>query len=548
MNDTLDLASLVQESLNTANAYGTAATETIPAIVQQGNDIAAQRQKSANDAASAAQTKVSVEVGEIARQEATRKAIAARIGTDASKTGWIIGQQFEKVKAADAVMAAEMEQITQKRSVNFLSNPLGWFMAQATINDNIALYNQAEDTSNRAKALAAEAERMSQTSFQTNNALSSTTTEAYLAAMKVLSAQQHTQNALEAAMQGTRWNMEGILHATNASRDRLQVLYGANTAVNQERQYQMEVKRLNLATQSFNISKAAAAEKMSEDNFVLKQMANGYFNLTGRQMDGATAPQAMILFKSKHPDAVAWFESGLASSAIVGGQGSKPVISLSPAKAADLVGEGKVSNMSPAMNQVGEQLVTWRRAFENQAVQTQYPFDPKDKNSKDLAFNNYVKDQKKLALGNVAEGSVFAPFNVAKVASVNKNVANMPIWRNVLQPAVATGINVNDPNTIFGLVASAMQEGKLSYADALDLPEIYQAGLELNNQNRNFIAFGISPVRSYNASISIPGTMGKTTINFSDKNAFATALNKAEAINAQYNIKNAHKPLGIGAP
>lgn len=522
------------------------ASQDINTIVRQGNDINEARQRVAVEAGNAAQVKVQTELGEVARQEASRQAIAARMGTDPSKVGWIIGQKADEIKVADAGLAQASAAIKEKDSVSFLQNPLGWLQNQLTINDDIANYNYFARQKNRAEETALQLERLTQASFQTSNALSATTSEAYVGAMKVLGAFQYQANALDAAAQGARWNMEGIVAATNADRDRLQVMYSANNAVMQEKHYQTELAKLKLSLAEFNLRKQAHDEKAGEDSLILKYISNGYFNMTGKPMDQTTASQALVLYKSKHPDAIAMFESGLASSKITGGESNKPVISLSPYKSSDLVGQGKVTNMSPAMTQVGEQLVSWRRSFENPAVQNAYPYDPKDKNSKEVAFNKYVEDQKRLTLGNVTPDSVFAPYPIQKVAQLNKNISNLPIWKNVLEPASKTGVDINDPNIAFGVVTAAMQQGKLSYPDALDLSLMYAAGLDLNNQTRNFIAFGISPVKSYNTSVSVPGTFGKTTINMVDQRTLATALNKAEAIQAQYRMENQTRGLGVG--
>lgn len=523
------------------------ASERIGEVVNQGNEIFNLRQKATQDAAAAAQVKVGVELSEVGRQEAIRKSIAARLGTDSSLAGSVVSRFAEVTKVADAGLAEADAAITAKESINFIDNPLGWLAGKLTVGEDYARYNSFARMRNRAEDGAKQAYAVTKEAFQVDTALSATTTAAYADAMKVLGAHQYTMQGFEAATQGLRWNMEGIVTATQASRDRLQVLYSANSAVMQEKQFQNELSRLRLAHAEFNLRKAAHDEKMSEDSLILKYIGDGYFNMTGKPMDKTTAAQAIVLYKSKHPDAMAMFESGLASSKITGGNGIKPVISLSPYKSSDLVGQGKVTNMSPAMTQVGEQLVTWRRSFENPAVQNQYPYDPKDKNSKEVAFNKYVEDQKRMALSNTPKDSVFAPYPIQKVAALNKNIGALPVWKNVLAPAANTGVDVNDPNIAFGLVTAAMREGKLSYVDAADLSLMYAAGLDLNNQTRNFIAFGISPVKSYNTALTVPGTFGKTTVNLVDQKTFATALNKAEAINAQYRFQRTPQAnLGAG--
>jgi hypothetical protein len=527
----IDLSKILTET-SAFVAGSVNASEQIGSLVSQGTEINKLKQQASLDAATAAQTKVGVELTELGRQEAIRKSIAARLGTDSSLAGSVVSKFAEITAVADKGLAETDAAITAKESINFLENPLGWIAGRMTVGEDYAKYNAFARMRNRAEDSAKQAYALTKEAFQVDTALSATTTAAYTDAMKVLGAHTYNMQAFESATQGLRWNMEGIVTATQASRDRLQVLYSANSAVMQEKQFQNELARLRLANAEFSMRKAAHDEKMSEDSLILKYIGDGYFNFTGKPMDGATASQAMILYKSKHPDAMAMFESGLASSKITGGSGVKPVISLSPAKAADLVGQGKVTNMSPAMTQVGEQLVTWRRSFENPAVQNQYPYDPKDKNSRELAFNKYVEDQKRMSLSNTSKDSVFAPYPIQKVAALNKNIAALPVWKNVLAPAANTGIDINDPNIAFGLVTAAMREGKLSYPDAVDLSLMYAAGLDLNNQTRNFIAFGISPVKSYNSAITVPGTFGKTTVNLVDQKTLATALNKAEAVHA----------------
>lgn len=541
----INLGSILEEASAAIGNLGNTQKQ-LDAVITQGTAINEAKQRSSYEAANAMGVKVEAELGEVARQEASRKAIAARIGTDPSRQGWMIGKKADEVIAADAGMAAASEQIKAKDSVSFLQNPIGWIGAQLSINDDIQNYNFFARQKNRAEETAKQLEQMTHSSFQTSNALSATTTEAYINAMKILGAHQYQYQGLEAAAQGARWNMEGILAASNLGKDKLQIMFGANSAAMQEKQYQAELARLRLAQDEAASRKEARDEKKDEDSLITKFIQDGYFNFTGKQMDPLSTKTALILFKAKQPDVMGFFNSGLASSKVTGGEGSKPVISLSPYEASNYVGQGKVTNMSPAMSQVGEQLTTWRTAFTNPAVQTQYPHDPKDPKGAELAFNRFVDDQRKQHLANVRPDSIYAPYPIQKVAQLNPKMGALPVWKNVLEPASRTGVDVNDPNLAMGIVTAAMREGKLSYVDAVDLSLLYANGLALNNQTRNFIAFGMAGAQTYNSPISIPGTMGKTTVNMADQRTLATALNRAEAINAQYQMQNQPKPLGRG--
>lgn len=534
----ISLENLIRQSVGVASGLGETQKKIEELTTFSGN-LAGEKVGAARNAAEAAEVKATTEFDEVARQEQTRKGIASRMGTDASKAGWVIGKSADTIREADAQLDAIGETIRQKKTVAFLDNPIGWFAAQLTVNDDIENYNHFARLKNRAEETAKTAETMTQTSYITNNALSETATEQYKGAAKILAAHQFNVQAIDAAAQGARWNMEGVIASSNISRERLQVLYSANNAIMQEKQFQNELTRLRLSQaefglrqESFALQKEAHLEKNHEDSLIKKYIQDGYFSLTGKQMDATSSAQALILYKSKQPDVMAYFNSGLQSSAVTGNTSSKPVISLSPFDASTLVGQGKVTNMSPAMGQVGEQLITWRRAFENPAIQNKYPYDAKDKHSKEVAFNKYVEDQKAGALAAPSADGIFAPFPIEKVARVNKMIGNLPVWKNVLEPAAKTGVDLNDPNLVFGLLTNGMREGKLSYVDAVDISLVYAAGLDMNNQTRNFLAFGISPVKTYNAQISISGTQGKTQVNLVDQKTIATALNKAEAVRA----------------
>jgi hypothetical protein len=76
--------------------------------------------------------------------------------------------------------------------------------------------------------------------------------------------------------------------------------------------------------------------------------------------------------------------------------GGKPLINLSPYKATDTIVNNMVTNWaSPSMKLVGDQLVTWRKEFENQPLQNR-SYDPKDPKAKEYAFNEFVRVRVKI--------------------------------------------------------------------------------------------------------------------------------------------------------
>lgn len=530
----LDFAQLMQEATASSEIISNNAVSGILKI-QEGTQIAEDKAVSARETASAAERIATIELQDKARQENERKQVAARIGTDPSQIGWAIGAYADRIKKADAILAAENEQIRQIDSIGFLENPIGYLEGQMRVNNHIANYNAAARDRNNAENAAAALDKLTTDSFKTVNALSSTVSEAYIAAAKVVQAHQYNAQASDASLQAVRLNLEGIRLASEATRDRLSVLFQANSAEMQQKSYALALENLGMEKARYNLAKAAHDEKTSEDSLILKYVQSGYFARTGKQMDPARSKEIVTLYRAKNPDIVSMFESGL-ESAMVG----KPMISSSAFDVSTLHATGKIQNLPLAQREVADQLVTWRREFESPAVQNALQIDKKDKTAVERAFNSYVQQQ--IGTGN---STVFKPMPLTQTAANSKLVANMPVWKNVLEPAKNAGVNIDEPNTAFSVILGAMKEGKLSYPDALDYSVALQAGLDINNQARNFLTFGMQPQRTFNAAVSLPMSIGKTSANLTDQRAFATLLNKALASEAIKSHLTVNTPQGV---
>lgn len=520
----LNLGTILGETNKMVNSLADTSSQIL-GINDDLSEITKQRVAIDSKAAEAQATKTQIDMQTAADQEARRKAIAARFGTDPTAAGYVIGQSVDTMRAAKAEADKANEKIRMKESVNFLDNPIGWALGKATVNADYADYNYWATQYNNAEKLGKDVEQMTQQAFITSNALTSTVSQSYIDAAKIIDGHKYLDAGYAAAAQGLRWNQEGILAAANISKERLNLFYQGNSAIMQQKQFQVSMEHLQLSKEQFNLQKAAFNEKTTEDALVMKYMQRGFFNLTGQQMDIGRAKEALILFKSKQPDVMMYFQNGMESTSL----GGKAIISLSPYDATTLYATSKVQNTSPDQKIILDQLVTWRREFESPAVQTPLNLDKKDKTSMERGFNSFVQEKMKLATANTLEGSPFAPATLKQVGALNKSVQAMPVWKNVLEPAMKSGVNVDDPNVVFGLVTSALEQNKLSYVDAVDLATIYQAGLELNNQTKNFLSVGLPPVRTFYTQVAMPDQIGRTTLNLADSRSIATALNQVSA-------------------
>lgn len=516
----LDLASLVTSAISSSAGLQQAGAR-IDALNQTGQQVAQQQMANANAAADAEAQKTQIELDEKARQEQQMNALAIQLGGDPTKTGSFILQAAQQTQQGMALVNDAENRIHAKQSVGFFDNPLQWVANKMTIGKDIEDYRHGAEMVNSADDLAQQMARIQDIGFKQILALGNTYSQSYIAASKTLAAYKFNKDATDAQLQSVRMGIEGIHAAASIDAQSVGLLFQANQAQAQAKQIDIALQHLQLARQDYDIKADARNQKKSEDEVALGYIAQGYFNMTGgANMPEAERANALARMKFKDPRVAAWFDSGLQSSMM----GGKPVIDTSPYRASSLIATHQVTNWaSPAMQQVGEQLVSWRKEFENQPVQNQ-TYDPKDPTAKERAFNAFVNAK---VTSNPEQYPIFQPMRLQDFTNVNPNFKNLPVWKDVLQPAAAAGANVDDPNIAFGVITAAMREKKLSYADSVDYSRIMAGALNAKNQGNNLLAFGIQPPKQYKANLKLTQDIGTDKVNVTDQLEFSRALNRS---------------------
>lgn len=509
--------------MNAAGELRDAALQTNVEVTDISKQLVANSLEAANAAAVVQEQKDNV----ARQQEATRLAIANRIGTNANDASWFAGAAADRVKAADAAMQKKLEVIQGKQSINFIDNPLGYLYAQATVDGDIGEYNGFSRQKDLAVKTTQELETMTSNAFLNNNALVQTTTDASIAASKILSAHVYQQEAGKVALEGLRTNLQGLQIASNATMDQTRLMFEGNNAIMREKQYAISLAGLQMQKENFNLGLEAKKQKMEEGEFVEKLAKQGYFTLTGgTEMPDSYRRDLQKMYNAKIPQVVAWVESGLAGY-MADPTGAKPVFSNSPFDVTTMATSGMINIPNSSQKQVLDRLVEYRREFENPAVQAKMQLDPKDKTARERAFNGFVKEQSNREQQNVQSSSVYAIPSLVSIAAANKNVTTLPVWQNVLAPLTNAGAKLDDPTFVIGSVIDGVKSGKISYQDAVSgIPAIYGAGVSLNNQARNFIAMGMAPATTYVTGVQAPGEFGKTAVNLADQKAVSVFLNR----------------------
>lgn len=518
-----DLASILSDATAGAGTFQALAVATTENTKAQ-QDITDVMVQQANTAKSAAEEIANVQGQAKLKTQQTNLMVANTMGTNAADSGWLIGQMGKRVIEADTKAQAHLADIEAKRSVSFFDSPLGYIYSQATIDDDIQAYNTQLKASDLAKDTATKLESMSQTSFLTQNAIEQSVTEGTVAANTILQGYKYSVDANQAALQGLRTNLQGMQQSAQATQAAIDMKFKGFSAVNAQAQLGIAYAHLDLAKKSFDLQAEAKRAKMDEDSLALKLIDQGMFNLSGSRIpDGTKGKELLALYRAGQPQIQAMFSSGM-ESYMIDPSGRKPVISTSPAMASTLFATGMVKNLPQAQQDVGQWLVQQRQEFQNPAVQNKLQLDPKDKGAVDKAFNEFVR---KNAVGLAASGQgIYSPASLETVVKANAQMAELPVYKQVLAPMVAAGVKLDNPDLIMGAVTKSVLKGELSYNDALGLSTLYGAGVDINNASRNWTSTGLPTGTGVVAGINTGQAMGKEPLALTDKNAVATYLNQ----------------------
>lgn len=506
---------------------------------------AAQRQiTDAKAAADAESNLVRIQQEDKLRQENQYLAIANRLGTNPDLAGSTIQQLTEVALQASKEQVALRQVIADKQSINFLDNPMGYLVSRLTVNSDIERHNAAVDTKNAATGQIDWLQKTTKEQFATATAMTQTVNDQTIRASQVVAAYKFNKEATQAAMQASRDGIQNLLAVRAIDKDSLMLAYQGNNAINQQKAYQVQLDHLRISREQFNLATQAHQEKLNEDSLALKYVQKGFMNLTGSPMPEQSARDALTALKMKNPQYLAFFNSGM-ESYMANPSGSQTVYSLSPSIALDMYATGMLTNVAESQKQVFNKLAEWKREFQNPATQNSLGIDPKDKKAQEAAFNSFI--QGKVNADASTPGSVFAPAGIKDTVKFDPKLAQTPLWIKVLEPATKVGSDLNDPNIMSNLIQSAMVEGRLSYADALDAPAFWAKGLELKAGSQNLTAFGIAKPAKYTVPLEMPLSIGRTPVNVLDRLEWARFINSSASKGTvnRMTMGRAEQPFGL---
>lgn len=470
---------------------------------------------------------------DLKRQNARFK-IANMFGTDTElQTEVISGLAADKMNAYKARQAS-LAEIERKNTSSFFDNPLEFIMNKLTVNDDIERHNAADERYTNADSLIKSLNEDTQTTIKTSNQLTESLTSATVEAASRNAAAAATIEANKATIAGLGYGADGIKAIMSKDKEQLANMFQVNAAKNAEEHLKISLANLDLSRQKFENEKQEFAERMAAkkdsqdlDSSLLTKINAGLLITGQKPLEGVNGKQAIALLKAGSDlgkEYLKYYQMG-SQSEIAG----TPVVATSPANAIDVFNTTPIK-LSSAQVPVKDFSASILQEFKRQAGvagSAASRVDLKDKVAVSTKLNEIANEKLSQMASNIKPTDATNLFNIASINSIANNsdvVKSLPVYQKVLAPVVASGVQLTDPNVVFGLVTKAIQDKTISFNDALGLSTIYHVGVGANLATKELTKFGIQSSYAYNTQVN------GDIVNLTRPDAVARALNQASAM------------------
>ena len=477
--------------------------------------------------------------GALAAQNARLKA-GAIFGADLNQQGEQITAATDIWKAAYQKKMDSLNAISQKDSVGFMDNPLGFILNQFSVNDDIRNHNSALEVEQAAKQHIDEINQMSNATAQNQKNFEINITQASIdaAAKKTTDAAQILANKAET--DGLGYNVDSLQTAIAASKEKTALKFQVLGAQTSQAELKLRMDEYATHKDEFDWKKEQVAKSEGADDYFVGRIQQGLKVMYGDKapdLDASPklAKQYLTLFKSNSPagkEAVDAYMAG--QTGILGGN---------PAQVIDSLKSGVAFQFTPVQEPIRKMFdIAVQGVGQDVAVG-----NVKNKEEATAALNSRVTKQVNDYLKDIEPGSGNNPFNIGAVASLIKmpELAKDPIVQNVFAPMVEAGVKLDDPKQVYAATIEAISSGRIKIGEAVGgLNFLYQKGVDTNLAARNLTKFGIVPTDSmhtYNTQIATDPTAlfgGTSIVDLTNKNdvqrAILNTLSKQRIANTSF--------------
>jgi hypothetical protein len=439
------------------------------------------------------------QIGALNAQQASRKALDAAGGFDA------LYSTIATLRTEQERLTPELERLRQENVDASGISPLAWIKRELDWNGTQAKVAGSINTIKNVSAVGQEIEQRVNAAGTIARATAETMTVASVEAASRVAQAEWAGRAAQARLEGLKYNTQSMEAIASAEDKTLEVLTRAQNFQRAEDQFQLALREEERRREQFNWQKESAAAARTEklegkaldDSFVYKlnlgRAARGLASL-----EGLEAKQALTLLRANNPDMVDLYRKGdVAATTGIG------LIGYSPADTASVIAKNPqiLQDLPPERRKALDIVVQAQRELAlARGMKGSDLADDKD-GSKAAAFIN-AKVNEKVAQFSANVGNNFDnPFHLGDLTSyigtakdpVVAIFQTYPAVAKVLNPAIAGGVSLSDPNVVVGLVSAAVRKGEIpSSQAAADISNIYRRANLLHRRAVGFETLGIS--------------------------------------------------------
>lgn len=429
-----------------------------------------------------------------------------------------------------------LKKVEEKSSISLLDNPVGWILANLTVDDDKAAADATGKRLSAAKQQMLDLNTITQSQSRTQTELAEPITAASIKASADNISLVATQKANEERIKGITYNSEGIKAALNADAAIMQNQYSMFGAQKAQEQAEIALAQLERARQEFDWKKAEKEKGEQADAYLIDKINKGAQLRLGEgyvpiPYGSVKANQIISLIKSNSPAGKQFLEDyQIAEQSEMTGT---RVLAPSPARAIDMLNTMPVK-LSPAMTPVKR--VLDQALGDAQTAAQIGKLDIKNKEAVQAFLNKRSQELIDSQAVNIKPGdadNVFQIPGLRELISNSPTLQKLPLVDKVIAPAIAAGADLSNPDLVFSAVVQAIRDRKISYAEALDLTTIYHTGVNTTLAARQLTSVGLVPRYSYNTSITTnPAGVfgGREVIDLTKPDRVGRAINKLFAL------------------
>lgn len=466
--------------------------------------------------------------------------VGAAFGTNVMAQDEVLSALASQAKSAFDKQQQIRAKIDEKNSVSFFENPLGYLVNQMTLNDDINAHNSAVREKDAAFSQIERLNAATQTTTATQLKFEQSVTEASAAAATRNAAAKWTLEANRATIEGLNTNISGIQTAIGATKDQLEMMSRAVSAVNQQESLSIQQAHLAIARQAsaradaeWEFRKKQLTADAKYESSIIDQINAGRAARGAPALSGVQTTNVLATLRAKGE-----FGDELRSDWRTGeGVMMTGEVKLAPNEVSvyQRLKSGQAMNLPPMQRDVASRIVAAGDAaylaYKNSVV-----YDAKDKEAAALAISKGIRAALAQEASNVNSiDNLFQIASLKAIAEAAPTSANLSVWKDFLKPRADAGEEFSSAEKVIAALANGISTGKLTHKQALEISTMYQQGALINSEQRAFKKFGLDIAPQY--TVRIGGLFGsfmmERPIDMTKSEEVGRALSKMLA-NARY--------------